>query len=648
MISKLLSLMNTAEKKEQQTMVNAIHKIQAVIEFNMDGTIITANQNFLSVMDYRLEEIQNQHHSLFVEPDYAKSAEYQQFWDSLRRGQAQVSEFKRIGKNNKTVWIQASYNPVYGDDGKPYKVIKFATDITDQMLKNFENKKVANISQALKICQASVMMADNDLNIVYINDNALNMFKNRERDIQKHLPSFDSSTLIGTCVDDFHKQPSHQRRMLSELKQPYETSLGLGDLTFKLVATPWVDGEGTRLGTIIEWNDRTFEVAIESEIDNMVEAAATGNFTKQIALDDKEGFFKTLGTGLNNLVSTVEVALNDVLRVLGTMAKGDLTERITRDYEGTFGQMKNDVNSTADKLTEVISNIRGSSLAITSAANEIAQGNADLSQRTEEQASSLEETASSMEQMTSAVKQSAENAIEANRLSSDAQDQAKQGGSVVSRAVSAMEEINDSSKKISDIIGVIDEIAFQTNLLALNAAVEAARAGEQGRGFAVVAGEVRNLAQRSAGAAKEIKELIRDSQNKVGDGTKLVNESGETLKEIVTAVEKVSSMMKEISEAAQEQTSGIEQVNTAVSQMDDMTQQNASLVEEATAAGEAMAEQARSMNSMMDFFIIDGGGTVVPTSHSSAAIAAPKVTSSNAVSSGRTNSMSADEEWEEF
>jgi methyl-accepting chemotaxis protein len=492
------------------------------------------------------------------------------------------------------------------------------------------------------------MIADNNFDIIYMNDAVQGMMRTAESDIRKQLPAFDSNKLVGSNVDVFHKNPSHQRNMVTAMTSTYRSQIEVGGRTFSLIANPIVV-EGDRIGTVVEWNDRTAEVAIEAEIDEMVDAAAGGDFTKQIALEDKEGFFENLSRGLNSLVSTTEVALNDVLRMLGAMARGDLSERITRDYEGSFGQLKDDANTTADKLTEVITNIRNSATAITSAANEIAQGNADLSQRTEEQASSLEETASSMEEMTSTVKQSAENALQANNLSADAQGKAQEGGEVVSRAVSAMEEINTSSKKISDIIGVIDEIAFQTNLLALNAAVEAARAGEQGRGFAVVAGEVRNLAQRSAAAAKEIKELIRDSTHKVEDGTQLVNESGETLREIVDAVEKVSHMMRDISDAAQEQTSGIEQVNTAVSQMDEMTQQNAALVEEASAAGEAMAEQARSMNTMMDFFNTDGGST------ESAPARSLHVVSSGASSTPVSISKSvgakgpaSDDEWEEF
>jgi len=344
---------------------------------------------------------------------------------------------------------------------------------------------------------------------------------------------------------------------------------------------------------------------IEGDIQDIVDRSKNGDLSQRISVDDKQGFFRNLSEGVNALVEVSERVVEDTLRMFAALASGDLTKSIEQNYQGSFGQLKDDANATVRKLTEIITEIRSSASSVASGAQEISGGNLDLSQRTEEQASALEETAASMEEMTSSVKQSADNARNASDLASDAQTKAESGGEVVAKAVGAMEEINESSSRISDIIGVIDEIAFQTNLLALNAAVEAARAGEQGRGFAVVAAEVRNLAQRSAGAAKEIKELIRDSVGKVEDGSKLVNDSGDTLNEIVQAVQQVSSIINEISSSSQEQSEGIEQVNTAVSQMDETTQQNAALVEEASAASENMAEQANLMNELMDFFTID-------------------------------------------
>ncbi|BCL72448.1 hypothetical protein TUMSATVNIG1_44180 [Vibrio nigripulchritudo] len=482
-------------------------------------------------------------------------------------------------------------------------------DRTEWLAEEREKARVASenarVKYALDSVSGNVMIADPELKVIYANKALEEMMRSAESDIRQQIPEFSAEKLTDCDVAKFFKNPIQQRGVLAELNGTDRTIEEIGNRVFALTSNPIVV-DSKRIGTVVEWVDRTAEVNIEKEIDDIVMAASNGDLSKKINIEGKEGFFGNLSMGLNDLVSTVEVAMNDVMNTLGAMAKGDLTSRITNDYDGSFGKLKEDTNATAEKLTEVISSIRSSANAVAQGANEIAQGNTDLSQRTEAQASSLEETSASMEQMMGTVKQSSERAENANELSKEAEIQAEKGGKVVDQAVSAMKEINSSSKEISEIIGVIDEIAFQTNLLALNAAVEAARAGEQGRGFAVVAGEVRNLAQRSSQAAREIKDLIRDSQTKVEEGTELVNQSGETLKEIVDSVSKVSAMMQEITDSAREQSEGIGQVNTAIVQMDQMTQQNAALVEEASAAGESMAQQANNMNKTMDFFRLNG------------------------------------------
>ena len=295
-------------------------------------------------------------------------------------------------------------------------------------------------------------------------------------------------------------------------------------------------------------------------------------------------------------------------RVLGNLAQGDLTDHMTNACDGDLAQIKDSLNSALTNLTTTLTTVREAAEGVTSGAEEITKGNEDLSQRTSEQASSLEETSSAMEEMTSTVKQNADNAKQANQLAIAARDVAEKGGAVTTKAIDAMDEINKSSKKIADIITVIDEIAFQTNLLALNAAVEAARAGEHGRGFAVVAAEVRNLAQRSASAAKEIKGLINESVQRVTDGSELVDQCGRTLEEIVGSVKRVTDIIAEITAASQEQASGIDQVNKAIMQMDETTQQNAALVEEATSASQSMKEQAKELMRQVDSFKMIGRG----------------------------------------
>jgi methyl-accepting chemotaxis protein len=406
---------------------------------------------------------------------------------------------------------------------------------------------------ALDRVSAGAMLAGPDGKIIYLNDAILTIFRNRADEIREHMPHFDPEQILGSSIDIFRLQP-HQRSALANLSTTHRAEVRLGGATLRLVANPVVGADSRQIGTVIEWVDRTQELAAEEELKTVVAKAIDGDLTSRIHADGKDGFFKTMTEGMNHLL---------------------------------------------DNMTEVVRTMTRTATEVSAGAEEISRGNADLSQRTEEQASSLEETASSMEEMTATVGNNADSAARANQLASAAREQAERGGVVVSAAVAAMNEINASSKRIADIISVIDEIAFQTNLLALNAAVEAARAGEQGRGFAVVASEVRNLASRSAEAAKEIKALIHDSVSKVTEGVKLVDDSGTSLREIVNGVKKVTDVMAEIANSSREQALGIEQVNKAIAMMDDVIQQNATLVEQASAAAQVLTEQAGSLKQMM-------------------------------------------------
>ncbi|MGA2708355.1 MAG: methyl-accepting chemotaxis protein [Steroidobacteraceae bacterium] len=444
--SQMLSALQTMQGALLENELNAkgqiaaINKAQAIVEYELDGTVRTANENFLKLFRYRLEEIVGEHDTVFMCSAERSGPGHAAMWAKLRRGEFDAGQHRRVANGGAEIYIQTTHSPIMDLSGKPYKIVEYAADVTEQV------------------------------------------------------------------------------RMSAAL-----------------------------------------DAAVQ-ETREVVQAAIDGDLTRRISLNSKTGQIAALGESANALVNAMMTLVQEIKMVSGEVHGG---------------------------------------------AAEIADGNSNLSQRTEQQAASLEETASAMEEMTTTVKQSADNAGEANQLAAAAHLQAQKSSSIVTAAVAAMSEINSSSKKISEIIGVIDEIAFQTNLLALNAAVEAARAGDQGRGFAVVASEVRNLAGRSATAAREIKSLIKDSVTKVEEGTKLVDESGRALGEIGEAVAKVKAVVAEIATSSQEQAAGIEQVNKAVVQMDEMTQQNAALVEQAAAASESIVDKARELSELVSHYRAD-------------------------------------------
>ena len=464
------------------------------------------------------------------------------------------------------------------------------------------------IRTALDYSSTGVYITNDQLEIVYANRALQSLLTQHAEGAVTVFPTFDPSEPVeGKHVNYLEIDGRVDNTVLADLDKNgvHRRELKLGEAQVAQIISLIRDVNGNVVGNVCEWRDRTVEARVEREVEAVIARAAVGDLSTRITTDGKEGFFLSLAQQMNGLLDTNAGTIAEISKLLSALSDGDLTVRMEGDFQGVFAQMRDDANATAERLTGIVSRIKQSSVSINAAASEIASGNGDLSQRTEQQAANLEETAASMEELTSTVRQNAESARQANQLAQGAAGVAQQGGEVVSEVVTTMTQIEQSSRKIADIISVIDGIAFQTNILALNAAVEAARAGEQGRGFAVVASEVRTLAQRSAAAAKEIKTLIDDSVGKVNDGSALVRKAGTTMGEIVASVQRVTDIMAEISAASMEQSSGIEQVNQTVTQMDETTQQNAALVEEATAAARSMEEQAVHLADVVSVFRID-------------------------------------------
>lgn len=491
--------------------------------------------------------------------------------------------------------------PVYLDDQSRFGAVLEWMDTTEALLAaQIEQEKMqkeaqvsrlnAQIKQALDHVSTCVMVTDKNRNIVYQN-NAFGA-------LTKTLNKYQNATDLAF----FFEHPGIRQMIETQSVESLRTNISESSHHVEITVNTVKDETGQCMAFVSEWIDKTDEIHTLGEIDEIVAGAGKGCLSSRINELDKTGFFLSVSKGLNQLLDLCEGLILEMDVCLAAIAKGNLTLLITGDYQGDFAHLKNNTNHTIAQLTQIIDQIRAASSCILQGTNEIALGNTHLSQRTEEQASALEETASSMEQMTSAVTSTSENLHRVWGLSDEAREKAQRGGDIVSLAVDAMDKIRVSSKKIEDIIGVIDEIAFQTNLLALNAAVEAARAGDAGRGFAVVASEVRALSQRSASAAKEIKQLINESVVHVEKGADYVTKSGMTLGEIVAAVNAVNTLATSVAAAAKEQTQGIQQVNRAVAEMDSVTQQNAALVEQASAASMAVSEQAKQLESMIGFF----------------------------------------------
>ncbi len=479
----------------------------------------------------------------------------------------------------------------------------------------------SRIRQAVDNTSTSLMIADENFNIIYVNPANMRVLTNQQDAIRSRLPEFDPATLLGKNIDVFHKQPSHQRKLLSGLSEAYSTDLALGDARFNLTANIIRDEDSNDiLGYVVEWKDQTAEVNAREDIDRLVRAANAGDFSTRMDAASKEGFYRTLAENLNDLVEIVDTVTDEIRDAMQALASGDLSARLAVTHKGKFGEIADAVNDGLGKMAGVVNEVVEAAESTRASSHEISTGNRQLSERTEKQSSNLEETASAVEELTSNVRNTADNARQADQLSAQARDSAMAGGEVVKDTVNAIEEISQSSDQIAEIIGVIDDIAFQTNLLALNASVEAARAGDQGRGFAVVATEVRNLAQRSANSAREIKDLIEDSLKRVKTGAELASKSGTNLQAIIGDVKKVSDLISDIAAATEEQSGGIEEVNRAIAELDEITQQNAALAEEIASASESAVENTEMMGDALAFF--NGGGRTMGVSARPSALSA--------------------------
>jgi methyl-accepting chemotaxis protein len=586
---------------DAKAILSAMQRSQAIIEFDLQGKILTANENFCKALGYDLPEIVGQHHRMFVDPADAASMDYREFWARLARGEFDSRQYKRIGKGGKEIWIEASYNPVFRGS-KPYKVVKFATDITAAKLRSAEDAgKIDAISRA----QAVIEFTPNG-DILTANENFLSTLGYKLADIRgKHHSMF--------CEPAYSRSDEYR------------------DFWAKLRNGQFIADEFKRIG------NGGRQVWIQASYNPIFDL--NGSVMKVVK-------FATDITGRINNSQQLATALQD-------LAGGNLDQHLDKQFIPALETLRLSFNDSIDKLKQAMRAVGTNAQAITAGSSEISNAAQDLSRRTEQQAASIEETAAALEQITTTVADSSRRAEEAGTLVAQTKLGAERSSEVVRNAVKAMGEIENSSREISSIIGVIDEIAFQTNLLALNAGVEAARAGDAGKGFAVVAQEVRELAQRSAKAAKEIKSLITTSSDQVKNGVSLVGQAGKALEEILTQVHQINTNVAAIVEGAKEQATGLKEINQAVNTMDQGTQQNAAMVEQSTAASHALAREADGLFSLLSQFKVGEAsqGRLAAARQDAKPVASPARAMANRVAKAFSSNVAVAanrDSWEEF
>ena len=588
-------MLSFVKSMDARHMIDALSRSQAVIQFDLAGTILTANENFCRALGYELKEIVGRHHRIFCEATYTASEEYRQFWARLGRGEYDASSYKRLRKDGGEIWIQASYNPVLRG-GKPYKIVKFATDITKAKMQASED---AAKLDAISRSQAVIEFTPSG-EILHANENFCAAL------------GYDLKEIVG----------KHHRMFCD---QAYVQTPAYAEFWKHLAEGRFISNEFVRYGK----GGR--EIWIQAAYNPIRDL--NGRVCKVVKF----------ATDVTERMSAIN-ALGGALKAL---SEGDLTQNLSTAFVPSMEVVRKDFNEAVAGLHEAMRTVETNANAIASGAQEIRSAADDLAKRTEQQAASVEETAAALDEITTTVGDSSRRADEAGTLVARTRSGAEKSGEVVKKAIDAMGQIEQSSREISSIIGVIDDIAFQTNLLALNAGVEAARAGEAGKGFAVVAQEVRELAQRSASAAKDIKALITTSGEQVRSGVALVDETGRALQEILVQVAEAHVNVAAIVEASREQSTGLREINQAVNAMDQATQQNAAMVEESTAASHAMAREAEALHGLIRRFRLAGSAQSAQRAPSSPPVAQLHAVARTMRSSHGATAPAA-ENWEEF